>query len=290
MSILAVTVAVLGASWLVRMARRAETRARLAGPAPGRRLPGRMREPLAAALGEAGVTLAPEDAAAGWLAATGALAALVAFADPGLGVVAGVSGLAAGPVVLWLLRGRRQRRLRQALPGLLEQVAHELRGAGTVATALDRLADQPGPAAAMAGSVRARTRLGLALTEALDRGTAPPGADLATRADVDAALGALRVAAGVGGPAADPLDGMAAALRDRQAVAAEARALSAQARLSALVVGLLPLVSLGYSLAVDRRTVAVLTGTPLGRLALTAGLALQALAALWMRRIVRVAA
>ena len=50
-----------------------------------------------------------------------------------------------------------------------------------------------------------------------------------------------RSAPTVGGPAADALDGLASSLRDRLSVVAEARALSAQARYSAWVIGLAPI-------------------------------------------------
>ena len=54
---------------------------------------------------------------------------------------------------------------------------------------------------------------------------------------VDASAGALALCASVGGRSADALDGLATSLRDRLAVGAEARALSSQARMSAMVVG-----------------------------------------------------
>jgi Flp pilus assembly protein TadB len=66
----------------------------------------------------------------------------------------------------------------------------------------------------------------------------------------------------------------------------EARALAAQARLSAVVVGAAPVASLPVSISVDGRLLAALTHGP-GRACFVAGLALQALAALWMRRILR---
>jgi tight adherence protein B len=105
---------------------------------------------------------------------------------------------------------------------------------------------------------------------------------------VAATAAALQVTAGAGGPAAPALEGLAAALRDRDDAAAEAAALSAQARLSAIVVGASPLVSLALSLLVDRRVAPTLLTTPAGRACVLSGVALEALAAGWMRRIVQV--
>jgi Flp pilus assembly protein TadB len=76
-------------------------------------------------------------------------------------------------------------------------------------------------------------------------------------------------------------------LRHRLDAVAEAHALSAQARLSAVVVGAAPLGYLAFSAMVDARAVTALVGTGVGRVCLVAGLALEALAALWIRRILR---
>jgi tight adherence protein B len=91
----------------------------------------------------------------------------------------------------------------------------------------------------------------------------------------------------MGGRAAAALDGLATSLRARLDAAAEAHALSAQARLSAVVVGVAPLGYLVFSTLIDRRAITVLLATGIGRLCLAIGLGLEALAALWIRRIVR---
>ena len=76
----------------------------------------------------------------------------------------------------------------------------------------------------------------------------------------------------------------------RRAVAAEVRSQSAQARLSALVIGLLPLAFLTWAALTDRRTVLFLVGAPAGWACLALGGGLEVIGALWMRRILRGAA
>ena len=90
----------------------------------------------------------------------------------------------------------------------------------------------------------------------------------------------------MGGRAADALDRLASSLRDRLDAVAEAQALSTQARLSAIVVGAAPLGYLVFASLVDARSVTALVGTGVGRVCLVVGVALEALAAVWMRRIV----
>jgi tight adherence protein B len=104
---------------------------------------------------------------------------------------------------------------------------------------------------------------------------------------VRAVAGALTLVTTVGGSAAGPLEGLAASLRADDAAAGEARALSAQARVSAAVVGLAPLGYLAFSAMADPASSRVLVATAAGRFCLGAGLVLEALAAWWMRALVR---
>jgi tight adherence protein B len=89
----------------------------------------------------------------------------------------------------------------------------------------------------------------------------------------------------MGGKAADAVDGLATSLRHRLDAIAEARALSAQARLSSVVVGAAPAGYLAFSAMVDPKAVTVLVATGVGRVCLVVGLGLEALAGWWIRRI-----
>ncbi|HEV8628110.1 MAG TPA: type II secretion system F family protein [Acidimicrobiia bacterium] len=179
---------------------------------------------------------------------------------------------------------RREATIVAALPDVLERVASGLRGGAAPLGALAEAAggaDLPEPLAADLGRVVERADEG-GLAAALDgwaRERPLPA--------VAASAAALEVAVVAGGPAAPALDGLAAGLRDRHDAAAEVAALSAQARLSAIVVGAAPFVSLALSLLVDPRVAPTLIGTAPGRACLLAGIALEGLAGLWMHRIVR---
>ena len=101
------------------------------------------------------------------------------------------------------------------------------------------------------------------------------------------AAGAMAMVTSIGGSAAGPLEGLAASLRTDESAAGEARALSAQARVSAAVVGLAPLAYLAFSAMADPASARVLVATTAGRICLGVGLVLEGLAALWMRALVR---
>jgi tight adherence protein B len=171
-----------------------------------------------------------------------------------------------------------------ALPDVLDRIAGGLRaGAAPLVALADAAgsADLPEAVAADLGRIVDRAEeegLGPALAAWAEERPLPAVAALAA---------ALEVTVGAGGPAVPALEGLAAGLRDRHDAAGEVAALSAQARLSAIVVGAAPIVSLGLSLLADRRVAPTLVGTAPGRACLVAGVTLEALAALWMRRIVR---
>jgi tight adherence protein B len=130
--------------------------------------------------------------------------------------------------------------------------------------------------------VHVRTELGVPLADSLTGWPLDHDAP-----GVRAAAGALAVAATMGGRAADAIDGLASSLRHRLDAVAEARSLSAQARLSAVVVGAAPLGYLAFAAMVDPGAVTALVDTGVGRVCLVVGLALEALAGLWIRRILR---
>jgi tight adherence protein B len=237
---------------------------------------------LVEALRDADLSWTPEEAVGYWGIAAAAAALLAAALAPVLAVPAVLAVGAAGPVALVFARSRRERAFATGLPAALEQVAAELRGGGTVAAAVDRIADARSAVSADLRRVHVRTQLGLPLAEALAGWPAEHDAP-----GVRAAAGALAVAATLGGRAADAIDGLASSLRHRLDAAAEARSLSAQARLSAVVVGAAPLGYLAFSAVVDPAAVTALVATDVGRVCLMAGLGLEALAALWIRRILR---
>ena len=268
---------------LVRTARRADPRGRarrLRVSAPV--LPPWCRDLVADRLARADLDLTPESALQWWAIAVVAAAWCAVLLAPPLVVPAIVGALGAGPVVLATRAGHADRRARAALPDLLDHVVAYVRAGGAVAESIHALAGRPGPLAADLGRISARVQLGAPLPDALGA-----WADERPVPGVRSAAGAIAMVTTIGGSAAGPLEGLAASLRVDEAAAGEARALSAQARVSALVVGLAPLAYLAFSTIADPASARVLVTTTAGRICLSVGLLLEALAAVWMRALVR---
>jgi tight adherence protein B len=85
------------------------------------------------------------------------------------------------------------------------------------------------------------------------------------------------------------LDQVAATIRERVAAGREVRALTAQARLSGLILGLLPIGFFAFLWLTSRREIEGALGTRAGMLSVGLGLAMEAGAFLWIRRLLEVA-
>lgn len=207
-----------------------------------------------------------------------------------LGATVGGRGLAvifalALPVgaAAWMhaTRHRAEGQMARAVAPYLESVASSLRSGASVRGAVaEACAVAPAPLRGdlqlMADELAAGSSLSSALERWSDRHPGP---------EVRLAAVALALAVDAGGAAAESIDGVAATLRLRAAAAAEARALGSQARLSAAVIAVAPVVFAALTGVADRRSVRFLTGSPSGLVVLAVGLALDGLGAMWMVRL-----
>jgi tight adherence protein B len=189
-------------------------------------------------------------------------------------------------VVDRLRRRSLDRRYERSLPVALEALARALRGGAPLAPALREAATTvDGLPASDLRNAAADLDQGMATADVFGQWLLRrplPGVRLA--------VAALVVGTELGGSRARAVDRVAAGLRGRAAAAREVRALASQARLSALVIAVAPVVFAFLGLAGNRAMAAFLFATPLGWACLVGGVALDGLAAWWMVRIVRAAA
>jgi len=245
-------------------------------------LPARARVWLGAALARADVDLTPDDAVRLWLLAVVVGAGMATVLSPLAAVPVGLGVLGGGPIALWWARGRGDGRVTEALPGALDRVSAGLRAGSTVGESLSDLAAGTGALAPDLRRLDARSHLGVGLGDALAQWSQErplPG--------VQAVSGALALAVSVGGACAVALEGLGESLRAREATMREAHALSAQARMSAFVVGGAPVAYLVFVSLTDPASLNVLLATNAGRACLVIGLGLEALAGLWMRALLK---
>lgn len=251
------------------------------------RLPSLLQAPtwFGRATQRAGVPMAPELLWPTWMisGASGVvIARLAAGVGPAILIAATVAGVPS--TLLWAMRERSGDRYRADLPILLESVARSMRSGASLRMALEEGAAATGePIADDLRSLVGDMAGGVSLADALARWEARrplPGVRLS--------VAALSLGVETGGAHARAIDGVAATLRSELALAAEVRALSSQARYSALVLVAAPVVFALLASAADGSAASFLFRTPAGWACLTSGLALDGIAALWMRRLARV--
>lgn len=163
-----------------------------------------------------------------------------------------------------------------------ESLAAALAAGAALRMALADVAERDGAVGADIAAALARHERGVGLQVAIDRWAADrPGTGVPLLAD------ALALASGSGGSRSQAVAGVAATLREREALARELRALGAQSRASATVMVVAPIAFAFTVAALDSRVAGFLLGQPLGWVCAAAGLGLDATGAWWIHRLGR---
>ncbi len=219
--------------------------------------------------------------------------ALAAVVGGGLGAtVAGPLGAISAALLLLVLplardrrrRADRDRRWEAQLPQAAASMAAALRAGRSVQGAIEVATAEVGPP--LGPSLRGvldRVSLGTPLAEALESWAGGFGST-----EGKLLVGVLRLEGRSGGGLPTALDRLASTFRARAAVSGEVRSLTAQARLSGTILGLLPIGFLLFMSVTSRRDLAEALQSRVGMLSLGGGLLLDGLAFLWIRRILRV--
>ncbi len=206
-------------------------------------------------------------------------------------LVGPVAGLAVAAVVVlgsaaWIER-RRAARLRQfeeQLPGMLTLFASSLRAGFSLLQALEAVvAETRDPVRTELTRVFTEVRLGRPIEDAL--------ADAATRTgsrDLMWTVMAIRIQREVGGNLAALLDTVADTMKKRAALRREVRSLTAEGRLSAVVLSVFPPLMAFVMYAVQPDYIEKLFDEPIGIFAILVAAAMSVVGWLWLRRIVEI--
>jgi tight adherence protein B len=99
---------------------------------------------------------------------------------------------------------------------------------------------------------------------------------------------AIRIQREVGGNLAEVLNSVAATMRERERLRRQVQVLSAEGRLSAVILGLLPVLFILYLVFARPAYLSVLVTTPLGLIMSVVGVVLLIAGAFWLRKVVKV--
>ncbi|MGH2540401.1 MAG: type II secretion system F family protein [Actinomycetota bacterium] len=221
----------------------------------------------------------------GWIAwsAGGALAAWAVF-----GPVAGLAG-ALGGGVAWRLRARRIARARalerdEQVVDAVVSIAAAIRAGRSVPQALAFAAtESAAPARESLQRLDGSLEVGVPLEDALRSWTHEVDTD-----DARLVAGVLGLHRRSGGDLPSVLDQVVETLRERRAAVREVRALTAQARLSGTILGVLPFGFFAFLWVTSRSDIEGALRSPAGLVVIGLGLALEGLAFLWIRRLLEV--
>ncbi len=199
---------------------------------------------------------------------------LIAFAGALLGVLA--------PFALLVLKAaRRQASFDEQLPDTLQLLSGALQAGHSLLQAIDTAAKEAGePISIEFQRVLTEARLGMPLEEALDG-----MAKRMNSQDFEWTVMAVGLQRQIGGNLAELLNAVAQTMRERYSLKRQVRALSAEGRLSSVILSVLPFVMFFLLLMLNPTFLAPLYSTPLGFVMLSGAAVLMIIGILWMKKI-----
>lgn len=200
-------------------------------------------------------------------------------------------GVPVGVVVAWLtmrmslsiMIRRRRAAFADQLPDLLQLIASALQSGFSLQQAVDAVVHENAqPAVGEFSRALAEVKLGADLDDCLDM--------IATRmdsADLHWTVMAIRIQRGIGGNLAEVLTTIVGTIRERGFLRRQVRSLSAEGRLSAVILVALPILVGAWLFLTDRTYMRTLYTTPMGLLLFIGAIALLVIGTFWMRRMIR---
>jgi tight adherence protein B len=186
--------------------------------------------------------------------------------------------------LLNFIAGRRRRKFASQLPDMLQLLAGSLRAGYSLLQGVDAVAlEVSDPMGQELRRVLAEARLGRPLEDALD-----DAAERMSSPDFSWAVMAVGIQREVGGNLAELLDTVAETMIQRERLRREVKSLTAEGRVSAIILGLLP-VGLGVMMfAINRAYIEKLFNTGIGQVMLGGSTVLALAGFIWMKKIVEI--
>jgi tight adherence protein B len=237
------------------------------------------------ALDRAGVGLRPGEfvVLAASLVVVAVAVGILAMGPVG-GFLLGTVALVAPHVLLRSLTQRRRAAFADQFEGALQMISGSLRaGYGLLQAVATVASEAPSPTGDEFGRVTVENQLGRSVEEAL-----AAMADRMENEDLRWVVEAINIQYEVGGDLAEVLDSVAETIRDRNQIRRQVKALSAEGRISAIILVSLPFALAALLSVVSPEYLAELTGSGVGRIMILVALLLIGAGTAWIAKIVRV--
>jgi tight adherence protein B len=187
---------------------------------------------------------------------------------------------------LWLavLAARRQAKFDEQLPSTLQLLSGALQAGHSLQQAVDTVVQEAGdPIAAEFQRVLTEARLGRPLEEAFEA-----MAKRTRSVDFEWTVMAIRLQRQVGGNLAEVLSTVSQTIRDRYSLKRQIRALSAEGRLSSLILSILPVLLFAALLLFNPLFLQPLFSTKLGIMMMAGSVVLMGIGVFWMKKITEI--
>jgi tight adherence protein B len=193
--------------------------------------------------------------------------------------------MALGPILLLSFLGdRRSAAFQEQLPDVLNLLASSLRAGWGLQQAVSVVVSELGPPAAPEFErVVTESRLGIPLEDALEKMAVRMESE-----DFKWAVTAIAIQREVGGNLSEVLDMVASTIRERAMLRRQISSLTAEGRLSAIILIALPFVEAGALWMMNPGYFRPLVASPYGLVTMVFGLVLLAVGIVWLRSVVKI--
>jgi tight adherence protein B len=216
-------------------------------------------------------------------AVLGAVAIGVIFLGPAFGLLFGA--IVVLPVPLWL-SSRRQKRsdlFNEQLGDTLQLMSASMRAGYGLMQAIDAVAEEaPSPTAEEFQRIKIETHLGRDLDDSLQAAAGRVDSE-----DFRWVAEAIQIHRQIGGDLGEILDAVNETIRDRNRIRRRIKALSAEGRISAVILSMIPLVLAVVITFINPSYIGELPQTGMGQVLIIGGIIAWVISVFWMRRIVR---
>jgi tight adherence protein B len=238
-----------------------------------------------ATLEQANIPMSPGEAILGMLGLATVGGIMMAIFN---GLLVGVISFAVFLViVVFLIRflgTREKRKFERQLPDTLTLMSTSLRAGYSLLQATEAVSSEaPDPTAREFSRAIGEARLGRSVTDAL-----VGVVDRTQSKDFEWAVMAIEIQREVGGNLAEVLQTVADTMRARNRLKGEIKALTAEGRISALVLGGLPFVVFGFLWATNREYLEPLLTSVFGQIAIGVGILLMLGGLFWLKKIIEI--
>ncbi len=197
-----------------------------------------------------------------------------------------VTAAAAASSVLWVrtAKAKRLARFNSQIGDALVIMANALRSGFSFLQSMDMVRRElPDPIAREFGRTFQEMNLGTPTEEALENLNTRVGSE-----DLELVVTAVLIQRQVGGNLAEILDNIAGTIRERVRIKGEIKTLTAQGRISGIIIGLLPIILAGILSFLSPGYLKPLVEHPMGRAMLLAALVMEVAGLILIRRIINI--